>query len=124
VYGASFAAPPSNFDYTSNEGGVYLRCYNGASCVRNKRGGLSRGPVTLWERIAACAGQLYGPSRHRTMSNASVHHVNTGDTVTVLFDGVAGTLAYLINGSPTGIVFNNLRGMTLYPAAGTYLSGR
>jgi hypothetical protein len=70
------------------------------------------------------AGQLYGPSRHRTLATASVHHVSTGDTITVLFDGVAGTLAYLINGSPTGVCFTGLTGMTLYPAAGTYLSGR
>lgn len=30
VFGASFSVPPSTFDYTNNEGGVYLRCYNGA----------------------------------------------------------------------------------------------
>lgn len=71
-----------------------------------------------------CAGQLYGPSTHRMMSSAPVHHVNTGDTVTVYYDGIAGTLAYGINGAPTGVVFNNLRGLTLYPAAGTYLSNR
>jgi hypothetical protein len=45
VYGAAFSAPPTNFDYSSNEGGVYLRCYNGARAWRR------RGWEGMWARL-------------------------------------------------------------------------
>lgn len=105
IFGAvvSDVLPPPSWDYSSTvedrKPGFFYRAYN---------------------------GQLYSKMAHRVpgMNTAAVAH--PGDTISFVWSRARGDVTLYINFASQGVVFRNVNAaMTrMWPAAGTYLSGR
>lgn len=152
IAGAAFdTSASSSSGVTFSEGNRLMRCTTGSNtlsvvnqsfssgiavwefeCVEDRNGdqclcyGATRKPITSHSYSAphcymlrAYNGQLYGANK----VGGNRAKVSTNQVVRVTYDAGARTLAFAVDGVDQGVCFNNVNG-PLFPAVGTYSSGR